>query len=251
MDSTLTAKRHFKDEIQPGGRYRPLLGMGRGARHRTDRGKMLNFLAHVAGNDGKDNVATFPLGCPVLRRCHAPLTSTRSGPAASGKYVDVHTSARLLTAATQACQEAWPAGATGRGDSPGFDDVIQSREAIADSTRRFKMGHRKKCSDPPIPTLAGPQFPRASPFCPFPCSFTVHNSRDQSGETGCRLRGANGHLRTKTHLSTSVALKKLQHATFGSISDLVRLRSISTSTTLAPRKTGGKVRKPDRPALMP
>lgn len=212
---------------------------------------MLNFLAHIAGNDGKDNVATFPLGCPVLRRCHAPLTSTRSGPAASGKYVDVHTSARLLSRDTS-LPRGLARGSNGtRGQSWFRRRHSKPREAIADSTRRFKMGHRKKCSDPPIPTLAGPQFPRASPFCPFPCSFTVHNGRDQSGETGCRLRGANGHLRTKTHLSTSVALKKLQHATFGSISDLVRLRSISTSTTLAPRKTGGKVRKPDRPALMP
>lgn len=213
---------------------------------------MLNFLAHVAGNDEKDNVATFPLGCPVLRRCHAPLTSTRSGPAASGKYVDVHTSARLLTAATQACQEAWPAGATGRGDSPGFDDVIRSRERPSRIRREDSRWATGK--NAPIPQSLPspvPNSPRASPFCPFPCSFTVHNSRDQSGKTGCRLRGANGHLRTKTHLSTSVALKKLQHATFGSISDLVRLRSISTSTTLAPRKTGGKVRKPDRPALMP
>lgn len=167
MDSTLTAKRHFKDEIQSGGRYRPLLGIKRGATHWTNRGKMLNSLAHVAGNDGKDNVATFPLGCSVLRRCHAPLTSTRSGPAASGKYVDVHTSARLLTAATQACQEAWPAGVMGRGDSPGFDDVIQRREAIADSTQRFKMATGKNAPIPqslPSPVPNSPARPPSTPF---------------------------------------------------------------------------------------
>lgn len=168
MDSTLTAKRHFKDEIQPGGRYRPLLRTGRGARHRTDRGKMLNFLAHVAGNDGKDNVATFPLGCPVLRRCHAPLTSTRSGPAASGKYVDVHTSARLLTAATQACQEAWPAGATGRGDSPGFDDVIRSRERpsrIRREDSRWATGKNAPIPQSlPSPVPNSPARPPSAPF---------------------------------------------------------------------------------------
>lgn len=163
---------------------------------------MLNFFVHVVRAEGKDNATTSPLE-PSVADVSCSLDPSVRPAASDGRCVDVHTSARLLVAATQTCQEAWPAGATGGGDSLGFEYVIQSQEAIADSTRRFKKA-------------TGKNAPRANPY-PWRSPIPARPGLSPSG--GQQTPPPDG----QRHTFRRVALEILQHATCGLISDIVRL----------------------------
>lgn len=199
---------------------------------------MLNFFVHVVRAEGKDNATTSPLETSVADVSCSLDPSVR--PAASdGRCVDVHTSARLLVAATQTCQEAWPAGATGGGDSLGFEYVIQIQEAIADSTRRFKKATGKNAP------RANP-YPWRSPIPARPPQQPRSKRRNGLSPSGGQQTPPDG----QRHTFRRVALEILQHATCGLISDIVQLRSIWTSTLLlCGGQVGGQVRKADKPAL--